>query len=85
MPAVRVTLLYFGGLRDAIGLSQEAMDLPGDVFTVGELSTVLAARHRAYAEQRACVRFARNEAFVSHDERLENGDVVALIPPVAGG
>jgi molybdopterin synthase sulfur carrier subunit len=85
MAATRVTVLYFGGLRDAIGLSEEALELPGDVRTVGDLSAHLAARHRAYGDQRACVRLARNEAFAGVDERLESGDVIALLPPVAGG
>jgi molybdopterin converting factor small subunit len=31
------------------------------------------------------VRVARNEAFAASAERLEDGDVIALIPPVAGG
>jgi molybdopterin converting factor subunit 1 len=83
MTAVRV--LYFGGLRDALSLTEEAIDLPADVCTVGDLCTHLAARHRAYAERRRHVRVARNEAFASDDERLADGDVVALIPPVAGG
>jgi molybdopterin converting factor small subunit len=31
------------------------------------------------------VRLARNETFATNDERLEEGDVIALIPPIAGG
>jgi molybdopterin converting factor small subunit len=31
------------------------------------------------------VRFARNEEFVTNEERLAEGDVVAVIPPVSGG
>jgi molybdopterin converting factor small subunit len=31
------------------------------------------------------VRIARNEAFAGDDEPVQDGDVVALIPPVAGG
>ena len=31
------------------------------------------------------VRFAKNEEFVDPDATLDEGDVVALIPPVAGG
>jgi molybdopterin synthase sulfur carrier subunit len=80
-----VHVLYFGGLRDAVGLSEESVDLPPDVRTVGDLAGYLAARHSAYAEQRACVRIARNEAFADDREPVGDGDVVALLPPVAGG
>jgi molybdopterin converting factor small subunit len=31
------------------------------------------------------IRFARNEEFARNDDALADGDVVALIPPVAGG
>jgi molybdopterin synthase sulfur carrier subunit len=80
-----VRVLYFAGLRDAIGAAEESLDLPGRVDTVGALADHLAARYRPYAEQRAYVRIARNEAFARGDERLADGDVIALIPPVAGG
>jgi len=80
-----VRVLYFSGLRDALGIAEESIELPADVRTVGDLCAHLAARHRPYAERRTHVRVARNEAFASDDERLTDGDVVALIPPVAGG
>jgi molybdopterin synthase sulfur carrier subunit len=80
-----VRVLYFAGLRDAVGIAEEALDLPAEVATVGALADHLAARHRAYAERRAHVRIARNEAFATDDERVADGDVIALIPPVAGG
>ena len=83
MMAVRV--LYFAGLREALGLSEESLTLPGHVRTVGDFCSHLADRHRVYAQTRTWVRVARNEAFARDDEALANGDVLALIPPVAGG
>lgn len=81
-----VRILYFAGLRDAVGIEEEALELPPGVTTIGALADFLAARHRAYAERRDHVRIARNEAFAGgRDERIADGDVVALIPPVAGG
>jgi len=80
-----VRVLYFAGLRDAVGIAEEVVDLPPDIRTVAALAEHLATRHRAFAERRSHVRIARNEAFVADDEPLADGDVVALIPPVAGG
>jgi molybdopterin synthase sulfur carrier subunit len=80
-----VRVLYFAGLRDALGLGEESLNLPASVRTVGDLCDLLATRHRSYAERRAHVRVARNEAFARDDEALGDGDVIALIPPVAGG
>jgi molybdopterin converting factor subunit 1 len=80
-----VRVLYFAALRDAVGVSEESLDLPDDVTTVGRLADHLAALHRVFAERRGHVRIARNEAFALDEEALSDGDVVALIPPVAGG
>jgi molybdopterin synthase sulfur carrier subunit len=80
-----VRILYFAGLRDALGMAEETLELPPGVSTVAALGAYLADRHRAYAERRGHVRIARNEAFAADDEPLADGDVVALIPPVAGG
>jgi molybdopterin synthase sulfur carrier subunit len=78
-------VLYFAGLRDAVGLAEETVELPEGIRTVGALADHLARRHPAYGAHRAHVRIARNEAFVCDDEAVADGDVVALIPPVAGG
>jgi molybdopterin synthase sulfur carrier subunit len=85
MAVVRVSVLYFAGLRDAVGLSEETLELPDSVVTVGDFCDHLAARHRGYADHRASVRVARNEAFAVEGDRIGDGDVMALIPPVAGG
>lgn len=80
-----VKVLYFAGLREAVGLSEEAVEVPPGARTVGGLADYLAGRHRPFAERRAHVRIARNESFALDDEVLVEGDVIALIPPVAGG
>ncbi len=82
---VTVRVLYFAGLRDALGIAEEVLALPEGVRTVGHLANHLALLHPPYAERRSHVRIARNESFAQEDEPLSEGDVVALIPPVAGG
>jgi len=84
-PPMTVRILYFAGLRDAVGVAEESLELPEDVRTVGALARLLASRHRPFAERRAHVRIARNETFAGDDEPVAAGDVIALIPPVAGG
>jgi molybdopterin synthase sulfur carrier subunit len=80
-----VRVLYFAGLRDAIGISEESVELPAEVRTVEALADHLGARHQAFAHRRGHVRIARNEAFALDRDLLADGDVIALIPPVAGG
>jgi molybdopterin synthase catalytic subunit len=45
----------------------------------------LVAAYPVLAPGRASVRFARNGSYVEPDERLEDGDELAVIPPVSGG
>ena len=80
-----VRVLYFAGLREAVGTAQEALELPVHVRTVAALADHLADRHRGYAERRGHVRIARNECFAGDADPIADGDVIALIPPVAGG
>jgi molybdopterin converting factor subunit 1 len=80
-----VRVLYFAGLRDTVGIAEESIDVPAAVRTVHELAEHLATRHRAFADRRAHVRVARNESFANDGDLLTDGDVIALIPPVAGG
>lgn len=84
-PSLCVRVLYFAGLRDAVGVGEETVFLPPEVRSVGALADHLARRHLGFAERRSHVRIARNEAFAHDDEPLAEGDVIALIPPVAGG
>jgi molybdopterin converting factor subunit 1 len=82
---VKVTVLYFAAVRDLVGQDEERLDLPDTVTTVTALGDHLAAIHPALAGRLGSVRFARNEEFAAAGDLLASGDVIALIPPVAGG
>ena len=82
---MRVRVLYFAALRDLAGLAEETLDLPADVRTVAEFATWVERARPALEGRMGSVRVARNEAFARPEERLSMGDVLALIPPVAGG
>lgn len=80
-----LTILYFAAVGDLVGKPEESLVVPPSVATVGALATHLAARYPALSERLRYVKFARNEAFADASEPLADGDVVALLPPVAGG
>jgi molybdopterin converting factor subunit 1 len=82
---VKLTVLYFAAVRDLVGKDEEALDLPAEIRTVDALAAHLAARHASLEGRLRSVRFARNEEFAQGGDALQEGDVVALIPPVAGG
>ena len=78
-----VEILYFAALRDLVGLSQEQLEV--NSATLAELLRELQQKHPVLEDRLASVRVAQNEAFASLDAPLAPGDVIALIPPVAGG
>ena len=80
---MKVTVIYFAALRDAVGCSEEELEMSEQQMTAKELVAQLLKRHPSLTMEG--VRVAQNEEFVDLDARIQGGDVVALIPPVSGG
>ncbi|MEB2313370.1 MAG: molybdopterin converting factor subunit 1 [Sorangiineae bacterium] len=80
-----IEVLYFAGVRDTLGQSGEHVDLPEGVATVAAFARHLEHLHPKLGGRLGSVRFAVNEVFARDDDPVVDGDVVALIPPVAGG
>lgn len=80
-----VRVLYFAVLRDLVGVREEQLELDDSRISLGDLLALLASRHPLLIGRLDQVRVARNESFAQLDERVEHRDVIALIPPVAGG
>ena len=81
-------LLYFASVREAIGLSAEERELPGDAQTVGDCVAWLAgqsAGHAAALENQSRLRFALDQNMVGADARVGNAQELAIFPPVTGG
>jgi len=81
----RVKLLYFAGVRDLIGRSEEELELPETIAKVAALVSYLEEQRPDLRGRLGAVRIAVNEAFADADDPVRHGDVIALIPPVAGG
>jgi len=82
---MQITVLYFSAVRELAGRSEEVLEVPHVVRTVADLAAHLAKLHPPLAGRLGPVRFARNEEFVEGGAVLTAGDVVAVLPPVAGG
>jgi molybdopterin synthase catalytic subunit len=81
---VRVQVLFFGMLKDVVGLSQHELDLAPQ----SRLSAVwehYASQFPRLQQLRGSVRMAHNRQFASDEVELSEGDEVALLPPVSGG
>ena len=82
---MRVRVLYFAAVRDLVAATEEDVHVPETVRTVGEFARWIPSLHAPLDGRMSSVRIARNEAFARDDDSLVDGDVLALIPPVAGG
>ena len=81
----RVKVLYFAAVRDLVGTDEEELDLPAGVNELEGFVSELERRHPELAGRLGGVRFALNETFANAHDPVSAGDVVAVIPPVAGG
>jgi sulfur-carrier protein len=82
---MRVKVLYFAVLRELTGHNEEWLDPPGDVATVADFARWLEGQRPELGGRLGAVRVARNERFAAPGDAFGEGDVLALIPPVAGG
>lgn len=82
---MRLTILYFAGVRDVTGRAEERLELDCDETNVGGVEQTLLARYPALAKRASEVRYAVNEVFASREQRVLDGATVAVLPPVAGG
>ena len=83
-----VRLVYLARLREVLGVSSEALELPGEVATVAALLAWLRRRGGAWAAELApgrAVRVAVNHDLASANTAVKTGDEIALFPPVTGG
>ena len=80
---ITITILYFAAVRDLVATPEEKIET--DARTIAELRAWLEQHRPALAGRLGSVRFAKNEEFASDADAIEAGDVIALIPPVAGG
>lgn len=81
---MRVRVLYFGIVRERIGVREEWVDVdPGT--TVAGLGALLSRKHGDLAAGVEKIRMAVNLEYADATRLLENDDEVAVIPPVSGG
>jgi molybdopterin converting factor subunit 1 len=81
---IRVKVLYFGQAREAAGTAEEDFSLPGASSVLTLVSRSMRA-HQQLQGMSTVMRIAVNEEIAGEEDLLSDGDVVAFLPPVAGG
>ncbi|MEP6715429.1 MAG: molybdenum cofactor biosynthesis protein MoaE [Terriglobia bacterium] len=81
---MQITVLFFGVLKDICGRAEDRLELPPGA----RLETVFshyAASYPALTAMAGSIVMARNHEFAAPATLIEEGDEIALLPPVSGG
>jgi molybdopterin converting factor subunit 1 len=82
--SMKIRLKMFAILRERSGVSELELELP-EGATVAIAMTEASRRFAAIASLLPRTMGAVNRAYAEADTRLNDGDELALIPPVSGG
>lgn len=81
-------ILYFAWIRERVGKTEEDVDPPASVRTVGDLVQWLGGRGEEYAhafENRKVVRAAIDRVHARPETAIAGAREIALFPPMTGG
>lgn len=83
-----VKLVYFAWVRERIGKSEDNLDLPPSVVTIGDLLnhlTTLGDNYAAALDTPEIIRVAIDQQHRQHGDTIGEAREIALFPPMTGG
>ncbi len=81
---MRVNVLFFASLKDIVGSRNLTLDV-GANTTVAEILEQLESNHPGLKPYRPVLLTAVNEEYAEQTQTVEEGDELAIFPPVSGG
>ena len=78
------TILLFAQLAESIGSDRITIEL-NDGATVEDALQELGSQHEIIAAMRDSIAVAIDDRYCTRTTTLNDGDMLALIPPVSGG
>lgn len=81
---MRVTVRFFAALKEIVGGDAFEIDLE-EGASVGSVLAHFEREHPTFGRYRGRLLTARNLEYVREEEPLDDGDEVAVFPPVSGG
>ena len=85
---MKVNILYFAKLREAVGVEAETLEI-NENSNVSDLLYFLQNREEKWSEyfndKKNLLRVAINQKIVDVDHSISDGDEIAIFPPVTVG
>jgi len=81
---MKVRVLFFAGLREALACKERLVELPAG-SSLGDLVQQLEKEHPPVAHYASRLVISLNAERRALDSELSEGDEVALLPPMSGG
>jgi molybdopterin synthase sulfur carrier subunit len=85
---MKAKLVYFAWVREKIGKSEEEIELPTDVITVGDLLNhlkTLGEEYEAALEYDRVIRVALDQEHAHHTDTIVGVREIGIFPPMTGG
>jgi molybdopterin converting factor subunit 1 len=79
-----VSVRLFARVAETAGVRETTVDV-GEGIRAGDVVTILDRSYPGVGAMQPVLRYAVNREFVPADHPLQDGDELALIPPVSGG
>jgi MoaE-MoaD fusion protein len=81
---MRVRVLFFGALKEVLGASSEAMEIPNGA-SIRDLLAHYEAKVPGLKRWLPVLAISLNQRYASPESKLSPDDEIALLPPVSGG
>ncbi len=81
-------IIYFAWLRERLDKTEEDLDVPGSVETVGDLMDWLKTRGEEYEyafDNPKVIRAAIDKTHVRPEAKIAGASEIAFFPPMTGG
>src|SRR4028118_285277 len=82
---MKVTVLFFGAAKEIVGADAIEFDLPPQISAAAAFREILQTYSALSEKFGKSLLFAVNQTYASGDEIIQNGDELAIFPPVSGG
>ena len=82
---VKVKVLFFGAAKDLAGTDEKTLGLPESISAAEAFTLILQNIPMLREKFGKSLLFAVNQNYAMGEEIINNGDELAIFPPVSGG